>query len=171
MKKIVVIVGLFFITLTSCSSRKYLERPEDTNLLCWITERVEKETLKKCTFLPGGFGSRCYLDNRYEVTYDEFGKEVEPPIHVTYTLSGYPDAKDASAVTFISITDPTIYVYGLTMNSKEEDISSVMKAHHFKEKEIESGCKEYVKNNVSFYFSSSYIHISAATTNKHHIVY
>ena len=48
----------------------------------------------------------------------------EPEIHVTYRLTGYPDVLDDLTVTHIEITDPAITVYGLTINSTEQEVTN-----------------------------------------------
>ena len=113
-------------TLCSCSTF-YLKKPADTNLDFWITERAERQEFeeKGCALLPGWFGAAKYLDHRY-VAEESGDMAVAPAVHVTYLLSGYPDAKDEWAVTRIHITDPEITVYGLTMNSTNTEIEDRM---------------------------------------------
>lgn len=172
MKKIIsmFILSMVFI-LMGCTNGNYLEKPENTNLSFWITDRVEKGALENCTFLPGGFGCNIYLDERYESITDEEGWRMAPLIHVTYTFSGYPDSSNEYAVTHIQITDPAICVYGLTMTSSEEEIASVMLGEHFKENVSDTGQKYYQKKNITFQFSNLSIRINASTTNKKGIVY
>lgn len=167
-KHLILLTILPTLILPSCSSNKFLKRPEDTNLLFWITERVSAEDFKGCgcTYLPGWFGAAEYLDRRYEAIEEE-GHSRAPDVHVTYLTSGYPDALDASAITRINITDPTITVYGLTMNSAPDVVESRMKELKFKVNK--NGA--YYKNNCTFYFSRECISINAPSTNKHHIVY
>ena len=64
-EKIKYIIGatIFALLLGACSSNKkdsdiYLDRPEDTNLEFWITQKVSFEDLdnKGCTYLPGWDG-------------------------------------------------------------------------------------------------------------------
>ena len=118
------------LLFNACSSSKkdsdiYLNRPKDTNLEFWITQRVTFNDLedKGCTYLPGWMGADEYLDSRYEA--DTSGEmAVAPEIHVTYLVSGYPDTIDDRAITHIEITDPTITVYGLTINSTDNEITN-----------------------------------------------
>lgn len=162
--KILAFLPLFLLGGCS-SSQKYLEKPEDTNLSFWITEKVELSSFEECTFIPGGFGVDIYLDKRYEPIIQEDNQISVPLTHVTYHVTKYPDYSDKdSCVTHIEITDPSIYLYGLSMKSSEEEISSKMKELGFEEND-----KTYTKNNCSFYFSSEEIRINAYVTNKNNL--
>ena len=153
-----------FFLLGACSSSKYLEKPADTNLSFWITEKVESSSFEEFTFLPGGFGVNMYLDKRYELEDQENPLSI-PPFHVIYHVTKYPDYSDKdSYVTFIEITDPSIYVYGLSTDSNQEDISSRMEKEGFQEKQ-----GVFLQNNCSFSFSKESILISANVSNRNNI--
>ena len=99
---------------------------------------------------------------------------VAPAVHVTYLLSGYPDAKDEWAVTRIHITDPEITVYGLTMNSTNTEIEDRMAdmTDEFHYSEVNDVL--HISFNVGkcvFDFSSSALNIGVPTTNKEEIIY
>ena len=168
-----IFISIIPLLLSGCSLDKFLKRPDDTNLEFWITESWSSEdfTNKGCTYLPGWFGAEEYLDSRYEPikAIEENGYErlLVPEVHVTYLRAGYPDARDSWKVTHIEITDPTIIVYGLSMNSSKEEIKNRMKELKFKENEYGG----YYKNNCTFSFSDEYIVINAPSTNNSHIVY
>jgi len=162
---------LISFSMTSCSADdKYLEKPENTNLTYWITQKVSDDDFDDCTYLPGWMGADEYLDGRYKAA--EGYMDTAPAIHVTYLVTGYPDLKDSAAVTYIEITDPEIYVYGLTMDSGEAEIEKVMSNNNFKKSAAEeSGLVSYYKNNVVISILDSRITISASTTNKTGIIY
>jgi hypothetical protein len=172
-KSAFIFISIIPLLLSGCSLNKFLKRPDDTNLEFWITESWSSEdfTNKGCTYLPGWFGAEEYLDSRYEPikTIEENGYErlLVPEVHVTYLRAGYPDARDGWRITHIEITDPTIIVYGLSMNSSKEEIKNRMKELKFKENEYGG----YYKNNCTFSFSDEYIVINAPSTNNSHIVY
>ena len=156
--------------LCSCSSSKFLEKTDDTNLEFWITEKVSMQhyELSTCTYLPGLFGGSMHLDGRYEAIEGNNGMLYEPEIHVVYTVTAYPDYADGGQyITSIDITDPEIYVYGLTMNSTVEEVSETMKKMGFKT----STGDRWTKNNCTFSFSTYGIRIGAAVTNKKGIVF
>lgn len=172
MKKVVIIFfTIICFLMTGCSKDIYLDKPDETNLSYWITQRVSHNDFTDCTFLPGGFGMDMYLDGRYEAVNLENNASA-PDIHVIYYVTGYPDLLDSPAVSRIEITDPTILVYGLTMKSSESDIDSRMEEYKFKKSDnTEPGIKAYYKSNTIFIFSSSSIIISASTTNNEGIIY
>lgn len=174
----IVLISLLATVSCANSVNLFLEKPSDTNLDYWITERVTGQYLldNGCTFLPGWFGAEEYLDSKYEPIQEEGRMAVAPDIHVTYLITGYPDTLDGRAITRISITDPTTTVYGLTMNSSSEDIVNRMKK--IGAKKLDSGEASddtehysYLIGNCTFVFSKVSIYISAPVTNNSHIVY
>lgn len=180
MKKMKPLCLILLLATQSCTSivNLYLEKPTNTNLKYWITERVSSQDLldNGCTYLPGWFGAEEYLDSKYEPIQEEGRMATAPDIHVTYLITGYPDTLDDRAITRISITDPTIIVYGLTMDSSSEDIANRMK--QVGGKKLDSGEAtddnehySYLIGNCTFVFSKVSIYISAPVTNKYNIVY
>ena len=168
-----IFISIIPLLLSGCSLNKFLKRPEDTNLEFWITESCSSEDFKNkgCTYLPGWFGAEEYLDSRYEpikiIEENGYERLSVPEVHVTYLRAGYPDALDSWRITRIEITDPTIIVYGLNMNSSKEEVKNRMKELKFKENEYGG----FYKNNCTFTFSNEHIVINAPSTNNSHIVY
>lgn len=170
---------IFAITISSCNKSDedsiYLERPKDTNLEFWITQKVTYKDLedKGCTYLPGWMGAEEYLDSRYTAdTSEEMAKA--PDVCVTYLLTGYPDLLDDPAITRIVITDPSITVYGLTINTSES--AKIERMHpictRFSFVTTTEEC--YFSCGVgrcTFSFMSDRIIIDASTTNNNNIVY
>lgn len=183
MGKFKYIIGatIFVLLLGACSSNTkdsdiYLDRPEDTNLEFWITQKVSIEDLgnKGCTYLPGWMGADEYLDSRY--TADTSGDmAVAPDIHVTYLVTGYPDTLDDRAITHIEITDPSIMVYGLTLNSTDNEIIHRLtdNANSFSYvTAVDDECYLQFKiKNCTFSFEPKKIIIDAPVTNNSGIVY
>ena len=153
----------------------YLDKPNNTNLEYWITQKVNGEDLVNsgCTYLPGWFGAEEYLDSRYDAEISE-GIAVAPLVHVTYLLTGYPDTLDETAVTHIEITDPDVNVYGLTFNSTYEDITTSMNgiADSFPTESVFDECYcSFVIKNCTFSFLEGKIIIDVPVTNEQGIVY
>ena len=178
-KYIISIVTLALL-FNACSSSKkdsdiYLTRPKDTNLEFWITQRVTFKDLedKGCTYLPGWMGADEYLDSRYEA--DTSGEmAVAPEIHVTYLVSGYPDNIDDRAITHIEITDPTITVYGLTINSTDSEITNRVAsiADSFSYVTAVDECYlRFMIKNCSFAFKIKKIIIDVPVTNNSGVIY
>lgn len=173
MKKSGLLIGLALLLSACTPSEKviYIDRPEDTNLEFWITQRVNSIDLeeKGCTFLPGWFGASEYLDSRY-AAIDDGSMLTAPEIHVTYLLTGYPDTLDERAITRIEITDPTITVYGLTLNSTYEEINKRMTGVA-DSISTENQNTLFKIRNCSFTFTNERILIQVPVTNKSGIVY
>ena len=165
MKTKPLVIALFSLFLMGCSSSpKYLDKPKDTDLSFWITEKVDNSSFRDCTFIPGGFGVNVYLDSRYK-SIPVNGQASLPSIYVTYHVTKYPDYSDKdSCVTRIEIKDPVIDVYGLTRKSNLDDVSVKRKSLGFEEKD-----NSFRKNNCSFVFSSDGILINAYVSNRNHI--
>lgn len=177
MKKIglLVTVATLSLLLTGCKTKDdiYLDIPEDTNLEFWITQRVTSEDLlaKGCTYLPGWFGAEEYLDSRYVADTSETMAKA-PEVHVTYLLTGYPDTLDERAITRIEITDPSITVYGLTLNSTVEEIEERMiKVAHLYNATTFGDNYSITFSKFTFLFTPEKITISAEVTNNQGIIY
>ena len=178
MKKISSVLSILAFTLLLCGCSKdketqasYIDKPIDTNLEFWITQRVTLKEMeeKSCTYLPGWMGADEYLDSRYEA--DTSGSmAVAPDIHVTYLVTGYPDTLDDSAITRIEITDPSITVYGLTLESSETEIRERMDniADSFSK---DDSYFMFNIDNCSFMFSLEKITISVPVTNNSGVIY
>ncbi len=175
-KSSVLNILVFTLILCGCSKDKetqasYIDKPIDTNLEFWITQRVTLKEMedKGCTYLPGWMGADEYLDSRYES--DTSGSmAIAPDIHVTYLVSGYPDTLDDSAITRIEITDPSITVYGLTLESSETEIRERMNdvADSFSK---DDSYFMFNIDNCSFMFSLEKITISVPVTNNSGVIY
>lgn len=79
--------------------------------------------------IPGVFGPNTYYGSAYQdIERDQNGMLVDPPKEcVLYTLSPWPDIFDFDVyVTEIVITDPSVTVMGLTVNSDFEDFDRIM---------------------------------------------
>ena len=153
--------------LTSCSNL-HIKKPEDTNLTFWITQEVSYDEMKEsgCTVIPGWFGATEYLDGKYQKDENEY--QSIPKVHVTYLVQSYPDASSGnSTITRIEITDPEITVYGLTINSSEEEVEERMKKVSGASKK--ENCYQIKK--ASFAFSEERIYISVPVTNRFHLIF
>ena len=137
MKKTVVLLLLlciFAMIFSSCSVYPELPMPEDTNLEYWL---LESPYNKNWTELPNGywmedFYGKSYLAEGYEPIVDENGNLTAPEHCVIYDTGNYPLVdKGVKRITDIRITDPQIYVFGLTINSTREEIDEVMTKNGF----------------------------------------
>ena len=173
--KLITLLSATSFLLCSCDIGKYLKRPDDTNLEFWITEVVGYNSIieKGCTFVPLGiFGGSAFLGSKYELIDPTDENYVGlPESHVMYYTRGYPDYSNHSAVTSITITDPEVTVYGLTINSTLAEAKARLgkKATY---EETEDGFMFVVKPCTFSFKTNEEIDIGApASTNYFHIVY
>ena len=189
MKKLVILnlLGVLFTTV-ACSGTSmndmenlikkdinkgnvYLSRPDDYEADYWITEPKNSE-IPSLLYIPG-FGGEIHVDSKYVNRKDiEKGRVENPPEEcIVYTFGGYVDVLDGYAAINISITDPKITLYGLTMKSSEEDIDKTMLANKFKKFFTESNDVIYYQKNCIFDFAPEAINIRATTTNVNHVFF
>lgn len=129
---IALILLLCTVTLmfSSCGSEK-IEKPEDTNLEYWLLDKLDTDS---CTelYTTSSYYIGTFLPKEYKATIDENGNLVAPSQVVTYTLLNYPYTDfGAPKISRIDITDPNVYVWGLTINSTRKEIISTMKDRGF----------------------------------------
>lgn len=106
----------------------YAPRPDDTSLEFWITENVENVDFSQHNEIYGWMGAREFYGKGYSSAKDEDGNDVRPEHYVTYLITAYPDYADGGQyVTRIDITDPSVSVYGLTVNSTIEEYDAVFR--------------------------------------------
>lgn len=106
------------------------EIPEakDTTLEFWIAENVENIDFSQYNEIYGWRGAREFYGKGYSSVKDENGNDVKPEHYVTYLITAYPDCADGGQyVTRIEITDPSVSVYGLTVNSTIEEYDAVFR--------------------------------------------
>ena len=118
------------LMLSSCGGEK-IEKPEDTNLEYWLLDRPNK---KEWTELSNShwLDDRYYLASRYEPIIDENGNLSKPTKHVLYVVGDYPlDDLGVKRITAIYITDPDVYVWGLTINSSRDEVKSILNKNGF----------------------------------------
>ena len=150
-----------------------LERP-DTNLEFWITENVDNVDFSKYQERYGLMGGTEYYGSGYVPSIDEEGNQLDPEACVLYTVTSYPDySSQTRHITSIYITDPSINVYGLTVNSTKDEVKSVIESNGFTYQD-HGGTNGvlYVKDKVSFFFMEKlFIHIRVEVENENQLVF
>lgn len=102
------------------------EKPENTSLEFWITEDVKDYDWTGHDEIYGWMGAREFLGSGYKKNEDPNGAEQHPEHYVGYAISAWPDYADGGQfVTAITITDPAVTVYGLTIASTYEEFDAV----------------------------------------------
>ena len=154
MKKILVLVlAVVMLFLCGCGKQdKKIEKPQDTNLELWILQDVKDFDFSSFTNQIYDVGVRIYYGSKYKVEKNEQGQMIDPTECVKYSITAYPDYADGgSYVTNIVITDPTIVLFGLTINSTFEEFDAVFEEYGcemVKQQAFHSAEKDGVKYSI-----------------------
>ena len=168
MKKFIILLISAILLLSSCTSHPI--EPEH-DLEFWITQDVDDFDFSSYQPKYGIMGGWEYYGTGYVPTLDENGQQVDPEHCVIYTVTNYPDySSNSLCITRITITDPAVKVYGLSMTSTHEDIRSTMTAEGFTVTESATAVRAE-KDNFRFTFTKDEIMISAEVTNHLGIIY
>ena len=101
--------------------------PEQTTLDFWILQEVDSQDWSGYTEIPGWMGAREYYGKLYRPSIDENGDIIYPEECVKYLISAWPDYADGGQyVTRITITDPNVQFFGLTVESTREQFDEVL---------------------------------------------
>ena len=161
---------LLILPLVGCGDdiSDFSEPP--SNLEFWIAQNVDDVDFSKYQMKYGRMGGDDYYGSGYVPTLDENGEQVDPEHCVIYTVTAYPDyASKKRHITYISITDPAITVYGLTVNSTAEEVRYELEERcgiDFEIEELGVGTLVARHGKYTFSFSPGVITIRVEVTNK-----
>ena len=164
MKKrlVYILIIVCFIVLLRWALYRVPEK--DSNLEFWIAENVDKVDFSNYQEKYGLMGGRQYYGTGYIPLTDENGEQIDPEACVIYTVTSYPDyISKKRHVTGITVTDSSVTVYGLTLNSSADEVEDTLKSYGFKKKHGQNHI--YVKGKVSINFSQEAIHINVKVRN------
>ena len=122
-RKIIIYIILCLIyALTSCgcvaTNIDFEKRPSNLNLDYWFNEKIDLLNLDESHLYESGkFDS--YLDSKYNFVIEKEEKKL-PKTYVLYDIN-----LEKSMLHSITITDPSISIYGLSMNSSEGEIQNM----------------------------------------------
>ena len=136
----------------------------DTNLEFWIADPVDRMDFATHQEKYGLMGGREYYGKGYIPTKDENGEQRDPEHCVIYTVTAYPDySSNKRCVTRIYITDPTIELYGVTLESSLGEIDTAMRKHGFRESDAPG--VTYQKGKVTIRFNDEAIWVMIRVSN------
>ena len=136
MKKIIALTLLLCtltLLLSSCGSSNdvKIEKPEDTNLEYWLLDTLDTDNLTEIN-RKSDDNKKSFLAKEYKAATNENGEIVAPQAAVVYTLGRYPFTDfGVRRIINIMITDPDVYVWGLTLNSTRDEFVEVMNSLGF----------------------------------------
>ena len=139
----------------------------DTNLEFWIAEKVDDADFFNHQEKYGLMGGREYYGRGYAPSTANSGEQTDPEHCVLYTVTSYPDYMSRKQhVTRITITDPAVELYGVSLRSSPEEIKAAMAQHGFRQKTHPHAFGEtYVSGKFSLRFAEDSIHISVKVRN------
>ncbi len=159
------------------------EMPKDTTLEFWITEDVKDQDWTGHDEIYGWMGAREFLGSAYKKNADTDGSDQHPEHYVSYVITAWPDYADGGQfVTEITVTDPAVKVYGLTIASTFEEFDAVFEQLGYELSWSEGAIKTRVatKDGITFRLTRAVeenpdvvpqIRISAEVTNREGIVF
>ena len=159
------------------------EMPENTSLEFWITEDVKDRDWTGHDEIYGWMGAREFLGSGYKKNEDPTGSNQHPEHYVSYVITAWPDYADGGEfVTDITVTDPAVMVYGLTIESTYEEFDAVFEQLGYELSWSEGAIQTRVatKDGVTFRLTRAVednqdvvpqIRISAEVTNREGIVF
>ena len=159
------------------------EMPKDTTLEFWITEDVKDRDWSGHDEIYGWMGAREFLGSAYKKNEDADGLDQRPEHYVSYVITAWPDYADGGQfVTDITVTDPAVKVYGLTIASTFEEFDAVFEPLGYELSWSEGAIQTRVatKDGVTFRLTRAVddnpnvvpqIRISAVVTNREGIVF
>ena len=160
----------------------------DTDLEFFILDDVMNADFSDFQELYGVFGAREYAPKRYGIPDANPDLQQIPEQCVVFKVSAWPDHADGGAfVTDITVTDPKVRLFGLTIDSTAEEFIEKCKPLGYKKVDkpdvwdqagvnsIEFAC---VKSNDGKYYiilektaERSYIRIMAPVSNRSGIIF
>lgn len=177
MKKAIVLLTVLvcLLSLIGCSAQtpKKPEKPE-TDLEFWIAENVDDFDFSGWEERYGIMGGREYYGSGYVPTKDENGEQIDPAECVIYTVTSYPDYSDKEQhITRITITDPTVKIYGLCTTSSLEEFDALFEGMDYEIEGIGSTglFHRAVKDKISFAYGGGKITVSVEVTNAQGIIF
>ena len=159
------------------------EMPKDTTLEFWITEDVKDQDWTRHDEIYGWMGAREFLGSGYKKNADTDGSDQHPEHYVSYVITAWPDYADGGQfVTDITVTDPAVTVYGLTIESTYEEFDAVFEPLGYELSWSEGAIQTRVatKDGITFRLTRAVdddpnvvpqIRISAEVTNREGIVF
>ena len=139
----------------------------DTNLEFWICDNVDDFDFSEYRPRFGLMGGREYYGKGYLPAFNENREQIDPEHCVIYTVTAYPDyASGKSHITRITISDPDVHIWGLTVNASSTDIMNVMERNGFRHTASDTSAGlTYTRGKVSIRFSRGSITVSVKVTN------
>ncbi len=160
-----VLAFVFVIVCVFLFINRKPNRP-NTNLEFWIGDNVDEVDFSDYIIKPGLFGGREYYGSDYVPTFDEDGRTFDSAHCVVYTVTAYPDySSNKQHITGITITDPAVEFYGISLNSSHKEFEELIKKHGFKITDTDYNHHTAERGKYSVIFSKDCIRIKVKVRN------
>jgi len=158
-----VLLSLLCFSLTCCTSTDITTRPNDYNLNYWIGDTIDINEIDPSKIYEKSEERIVYLDSNYSFQSNIDGSLIFPKECARYYVSF---RENVWSVSGIYITDPSVKVFGLTMNSSNWKIRKTFKNLGFEYIDGYSGLDPcYSKENMDIRIYPSYISIDIVYPN------
>ena len=139
----------------------------ESDLEFWICDEVTDFDFSAYQPRFGLMGGREYYGTGYVPEINEDGMQIDPKYAVIYTVTSYPDyASRKQHITRIAVTDPTVHVFGLTLQSTRDEITAAMQNYGFARKEYDNAVGlTFVRGKITVHFTDTCITVRAEVTN------
>lgn len=166
MKKVIVFLCVIVLLVCLIVGFIYRSLPRPTtDLEFWIGENVDDVDFSKYISKYGLMGGHAYYGSSYFPSTDAQGKPLDPEVCVIYQVTAYPDySSRRQHITQIIITDPSVSIYGLSLNSSFTEIERVMRNEGFSVEKSADACIAR-KGRFTFTFGTDRITLSVSVTN------
>lgn len=137
-----------------------------TNLEFWIADNVDEVDFSGFQEKFGLFGGREYYGTGYVPAIDEDGMTIDPERCVIYTVTSFPDySSNKQHITHITITDPAVEFYGISLNSSFQEFESLIRKYGFKITDSGARFRTAERGKYSVTFTDEYIRIRVEVSN------
>jgi len=137
-----------------------------TNLEFWIGDNVDEVDFSGFTEKFGMFGGKEFYGTGYVPATNDNGTQTDPEHCVVYKVTSFPDySSNKQHITGITITDPDIEFYGVSLNSSHKDFKRLMKAQGFKITDTGVSNHTAKKGKYSVVFTKECIRIRVKVSN------
>ena len=177
---ILFLIGAFFLFIRNSTDNSPPPKPSDTDLAFWIAQDVSQIDFSHYEEITGWFGARQYYGHGYHSTIDSDGMTCDPEHFVKYLITAYPDYADGGQyITKIEISDPTITLYGLSVNSSLDAFDETFKNMDYEISSPSEAMQTKIhvasKNGIHFILNHSsspfILTINADVSNKYGIAF
>ncbi len=164
MKKInFALLSLICFSLVGCANTNITVKPKDYDLDYWISETIDVNSIDTSKIYEKSEEKIVYLDSNYSFQSNTDGLLILPKECVIYHFTF---SENVWSVSFIYVTDPSVKMFGLTINSSTNKIRYKFKKMGFEYLDKYSGFDScYLKENIQFRIYPSYISIDYIRQN------